>query len=93
MCWRPIIIRYMKKLFYLLMLFALTSCFPTEEEVLDAPQYMSTYSAQSERFIEGLHLKKGYYCGHHYILIFSGHGVGLEHDPDCPCFTKKEETQ
>ena len=64
MCWRPIIIRYMKKLFYLLMLFALTSCFPTEEETLAAPQYMSIYSAQSEKFVEGLNLRRGYYGNH-----------------------------
>lgn len=82
----------MKKLFYLLMLLALTSCL-TEDESLAAPQYMSIYSAQSEKFIEGLHLQKGYYCNHSYILIYSGHGVAMEHDPDCPCFTKKEEAQ
>lgn len=37
------------------------------------------------------------YRGHHYISFNfappSGNNAGIVHDPDCPCWEKKEEKQ
>lgn len=41
------------------------------------------------RFVpSSVYLKTGEWNGHHYLFFYYDRGMGVVHDPDCPCYSK-----